>query len=154
MKVWTRASATAAIVVGLTLSGVGVSTSPASAAPKCSGSSCNGKFPDEAGCTDGVTIESFSRSNSFVELRYSKRCNAAWARGVSNNGKYNCSGWTNQDILTIEASTGRTYSRNLSCGPGSNFFTPMVSFNYNVRACLKRYKAFGATTPNGCTAWR
>lgn len=132
-------------------------TSPASAAP-CWGSSCNGK--DAAICGAGAyTLESFWRGNVFIEIRYSPTCYSVWARGISYNTWRNCTGWTDQDGIWIEGSSGGVvrvrYGRCLSSAPGSPIRTPMVGFNYWTRACLVNYAASSSTPRyNGCTAWR
>jgi hypothetical protein len=47
----------------------------------CYGAGCRGKGPMQMGCNkDAVTLASASDYNFRVELRYSRKCNARWAR--------------------------------------------------------------------------
>lgn len=139
---------------------IGIAHASPAAAAGCRGSSCNGRYPDPMGCSTGAhTLESFWRGNSYIELRYSPRCNSAWARGTSYNTWRNCTGWTDQDALWVEGSSGGVvrvrYGRCLSNAPGSQFHTAMVGFNYWTRACLVNYAAHSSTPRyNGCTRWR
>jgi hypothetical protein len=134
-------------------------SSPALAAG-CRGPSCNGQYPNEMGCdADARTLESFRQANTFIELRYSPSCYAAWARGISYNTWRNCTGWTDQDVLWVEGSSGGVirvrYGRCLSNAPSYQFWTAMVGFNYWTRACLVNYAAHSSTPRyNGCTGWR
>jgi Protein of unknown function (DUF2690) len=85
-------------VIGFTLISLGLSSfasNPASAA-SCRGSSCNGKSPITMGCVaDAVNINqvvdqdnasggTFGRQ--VVTLRYSRKCNASWARVTASAG--------------------------------------------------------------------
>ncbi|GHG65748.1 helix-turn-helix domain-containing protein [Streptomyces griseocarneus] len=60
-------------------------TSPASQAPegvKCAGNDCAGKDPETMGCggRHATTAGSATVGASYLEVRYSKVCGAAWAR--------------------------------------------------------------------------
>jgi transcriptional regulator with XRE-family HTH domain len=49
---------------------------------KCAGAGCTGKDPEDMGCsgTFAKTVASVTVGESLVEVRYSKTCQAAWAR--------------------------------------------------------------------------
>ena len=62
------------------------------AKPGCYGSGCNGKDPQTMGCAaDARTLASRSAYGIRVELRYSKRCNARWARTAIAGMAYDAS---------------------------------------------------------------
>lgn len=77
MGVILRVGAVVALILGSFLA-----SAPANAAPSCSGSSCNGHDPQAYGCgSDAITLEDRADDTYlYVELRYSKKCDAAWAR--------------------------------------------------------------------------
>ncbi|MEW1839199.1 DUF2690 domain-containing protein [Nonomuraea angiospora] len=57
------------------------SAAPAVAAVGCTNSGCNNKDPNAMGCgADATTLDSASNQGVTVDLRYSRTCNAAWAR--------------------------------------------------------------------------
>lgn len=119
-----------AAVIGsitLALAGALMAAPAAHAAGGCYGASCNGLDPAAEGCSgDAYTAASVSTPQGFVELRYSRSCNANWAR-ISNssagtwfyaqdcNNGYNqqywvpsgyTSGWTNMVDGTPAARAG------------------------------------------------
>lgn len=74
---------------GLNSGGAGGSASPsADARPdlppgvKCSGDSCTGKDAERMGCSGekAATVRSVTVGGTFLEIRHSKTCGAAWAR--------------------------------------------------------------------------
>lgn len=64
------------------------SAAPATSSPqlpagvKCSGKDCTGKDPEGMGCGGELakTVSSATVGKAFIEVRYSKTCQAAWAR--------------------------------------------------------------------------
>ncbi|MFE9169948.1 DUF2690 domain-containing protein [Streptomyces kebangsaanensis] len=69
--------------------GAGKSPSPSATAPlnlppgvKCSGDGCTGKDAERMGCSGELvtTARSVTVGGTFLEIRYSKTCGAAWAR--------------------------------------------------------------------------
>jgi hypothetical protein len=72
-----------------------LSAAPASAAG-CFGHTCNGRNPVAMGCgADAVTINHVTQQDNasggtfgrqVVQLRYSRRCNASWARVIASAG--------------------------------------------------------------------
>ncbi len=137
------------------------SVSAAPAARTCKSEVCNYKNPEEYGCgRDARPLESFWRDNTFISLRYSPSCNAAWAYGYTRKSTYApCNSWNDHDMLRIEGSSGGRIvaqtSACLSSAPGYVVYTNMVSFNYWTRACLVRGRvADWSQAYNGCTGWR
>lgn len=73
-----------------------LSAGPALAAPACHAGTCNGRNPVATGCaSDAVTLASRTWSDHAaggtfgqhtVELRYSHRCDASWARVRTSAG--------------------------------------------------------------------
>jgi hypothetical protein len=56
----------------------------------CYGAGCRGRDPMHMGCyKDARTLATAANGHVYVELRYSKRCNARWARTSTFSGKPN-----------------------------------------------------------------
>ncbi|MEU7164882.1 DUF2690 domain-containing protein [Streptomyces morookaense] len=66
----------------LTSPSVSTGPAPAPAGVKCTGAECTGKDPETMGCggRHATTAGSTTVGTSYVEVRYSKACGAAWAR--------------------------------------------------------------------------
>lgn len=66
----------------LTSPSVSSSPAPAPAGVRCTGAECTGKDPETMGCggQHAATAGSTTVGTSYVEVRYSKVCGAAWAR--------------------------------------------------------------------------
>lgn len=133
----------------------------AQASPTCRSEGCNYQDPNQTLCDrDGRTLESFWRDNTFISLKYSPTCNAAWAYGYTlKPAAAPCNTWNNHDLILIEGSSGgqivAATQNCLSDAPGYIVYTNMVSFNYWTRACLvKGWSATMTTSYNGCTSWR
>lgn len=116
----------------------------------CSGTGCNYQDPAAAGCAaDGVTLESFRYSGVLFELRYSRRCNAAWTRTTGGSSP-NCSWWAASIGSQIQGNG--TYSA--GCATGGQRWTGMLSFTYDVRACATAAPAGQEQRPVACSRWR
>jgi hypothetical protein len=75
-----RAVVTQISVLLLSLGAVLVPAQPSLAA-SCSGSGCNGRDPNTAGCAAGaVTKKEHSNDRETIEIRYSPTCRAWWGR--------------------------------------------------------------------------
>jgi Protein of unknown function (DUF2690) len=86
------------VVLGVLGGGIAVTAAgdPAGAAGSCVGAVCNGKSPVAMGCTtdaitvNSITLEDHASGGTFgktiVDLRYSKKCRASWARVRSSAG--------------------------------------------------------------------
>jgi hypothetical protein len=124
---------------------------PASAST-CSGSTCNGKDPNTYGCSsDAVTLDNWTDLWLGVELRYSKKCYAAWARvrylqsvpepgaccNIASLNWYSCS-TANSTCFLGEYTSGSVTQQ------GTVKWTAMRAFSYWVRAC-------GYADPTRCT---
>ncbi len=127
--------------------------SPASAVICCTGggggsigcyaASCDGKDPQQMGCgADARTLAYLTPAGGgiAVELRVSNACWAAWAR--NDSGSY-------QQAYGV-------YGAYTSSGPdviweptNSTAWSPMISFNFWVRACAEEYATGGKMD---CTA--
>lgn len=90
----------------------------------CHGASCNGKSPVVMGCAaDAVTVTSVVDQDNaaggtfgrqVVQLRYSRRCNAAWARVIAAAGGTAHVTWSRAFMGGYRTSTQRSLA-----GPGS-----------------------------------
>lgn len=113
----------------------------AAAAPACKGASCNGKNPNATGCDkDAVTpAGAVARSDGggppAVQMRYSKKCNAVWARfeyAANSNfrGKLEI---RNRDPYVFNAS------------PNYPAYTMMVNAGLATRPCVEHYDGVGGS---------
>ncbi|MBR7677891.1 DUF2690 domain-containing protein, partial [Streptomyces daliensis] len=105
---------------------------------KCQGADCTGKDPENMGCggQHAKTTSSAWVGQSYVEVRYSKVCEASWAR---------VTGAAQGDVVKVEAGKG---SQSDEVGATSDAYTEMVAAKSGdaARAC-----ATLATGGNGCT---
>ncbi|MEU6523003.1 DUF2690 domain-containing protein [Streptomyces sp. NPDC046924] len=113
----------------------------AAAAPACKGASCNGKNPNTTGCDkDAVTpAGAVARSDGGgpppVQMRYSKKCNAVWARfeyaaNSSFRGKLEIK---NRNPYVFHAS------------PNYAAYTTMVNADLATRPCVEHYDGVGGS---------
>lgn len=121
------------------------SASPATSAPalpagvKCGGAACTGKDPEAMGC-GGEFAETVSRTYvgmALLELRYSKTCQAAWARvTLAAPGD------------TVQVSVGGRTAQSGLVNADNDAYTPMaaVAAPTEAKACVTRQ--MGAM---GCT---
>ncbi|MFI9581067.1 XRE family transcriptional regulator [Streptomyces sp. NPDC052236] len=121
------------------------SASPATSAPalpagvKCGGAACTGKDPEAMGC-GGEFAETVSRTYvgmALLELRYSKTCQAAWARvTLAAPGD------------TVQVSVGGKTAQSGLVNADNDAYTPMaaVTAPTEAKACVTRQ--MGAM---GCT---
>ncbi|MEU1405322.1 DUF2690 domain-containing protein [Streptomyces sp. NPDC005728] len=136
-----RRLGTTGAVMALAASGLlfGVA-SPASAATRCYGSTCDGLNPANTICAnDARTIDT---TWSGIELRYSPTCRAAWGRraGGLNGGV---------DSLWVENENGQAYSVDVPSNASGNYFTAMVNDkDIWARAC----DSVGVDGGYNCTA--
>lgn len=110
-------------------------------AVKCKGSSCTGKDPQVMGCEkDAKTIASTRPGGGGpkVELRYSKKCRAGWARIQK------AASWpfmlSVKDRPNYTETSSNDYRR----------YTKMAGKPLKFRACVKQYSSDAWT----CTRWR
>ncbi|WNI22917.1 DUF2690 domain-containing protein [Streptomyces sp. ITFR-16] len=118
---------------------------PATSAPKlpagvgCNGADCAGQDPEDMGCGGEYarTLSSATVGGSFIEVRYSRTCAAAWAR-ITKGGP--------GDLVEITAGTEGQKGR---VETAAEAYTPMVAVKRvsDVRAC-----ATLAAGTRGCTA--
>lgn len=149
----TRLSASFAGALVLTL----LSIVPAASvqAASCRGSSCTGRDPMQTLCyTDATTLAKFyNRYEGWYELRYSRRCDASWARfrpaanadPTISNGHPGI--WVEARALG-DRRLIRRYSRNLN--PDRFVWTRMTKFSRNwVRVCegTSGYDGYKSCTP-------
>jgi hypothetical protein len=83
------------VVLLLATGGIVVWGQPSMAAT-CSGTSCNDKDPNSYGCSSGATskiVRTLPGGTTTIEVRYSSRCNAWWARERTDNGDPTCVAW-------------------------------------------------------------
>ncbi|WP_414636339.1 DUF2690 domain-containing protein [Actinophytocola sp.] len=132
-----------------------VGQTPALAAG-CYRSSCNGQDPQSMGCgTDAYPLASFTYTGSneflrgsFLELRYSPACDAAWVR--TTNG--DCFGMWRPCGSVLEVSGGT--AQQSEPHPGQ-MWTNMWSFRYYVRGCFTLPDWYSGTyVTDGCTSWK
>ncbi|MFL6127153.1 DUF2690 domain-containing protein [Actinophytocola sp.] len=114
---------TGAVVLALSL---WVAAPAQAAAASCPGGSCTDKDPQAQGCTaDAKTVREFTNLALRIELRYSARCQALWAR------------WTVKTSMTVSDyvfirrhnPNGSISQRRTSTGidPGDQGWTVMIS---------------------------
>jgi hypothetical protein len=113
----------------------------ATVAARCKGRSCTGKNPQVMGCgRDARTIATRwpAGGGPRVELRYSKRCRAAWARLSSKTPSW-------AFMLSVKSHSNYT-------AYGSQFYrayTKMAGRPLRFRACVKQW----ASSSWSCTGW-
>ncbi|MGC9501217.1 DUF2690 domain-containing protein [Streptomyces sp. WG7] len=112
----------------------------AAAAPACKGASCNGKNPNATGCAkDAVTpagaVARSAGGGPAVQMRYSKKCNAVWARFESAAN----SNWRGK----LEVRNGNPYVFNAS--PNYAAYTTMVNASLATRPCVEHYDGVGGS---------
>ncbi|MET7616444.1 DUF2690 domain-containing protein [Streptomyces sp. NPDC005408] len=123
------------------------SESPATSSPplpagvKCSGKDCTGQDPEAMGCGGALakTVSSATVGNAFVEVRYSKTCQAAWARITRA---------TPGD--TVQISEGGKGAQNGLVNADNDAYTPMtaVTAPADAKACATLTTGVkGCTTP-------
>ncbi|MEU6074899.1 DUF2690 domain-containing protein [Micromonospora sp. NPDC047074] len=123
--------------------GVGLSVAAPSeaAAVRCKGSSCSNKDPNVMRCAkDAITIQQTKPGGAIpVQLRWSKKCKAGWARLSSKAGNW----WT----FRLEVKNGPFYTAVGS--PNFRAYTRMSGSSKPMRACIKQY----ASSSWICTRW-
>lgn len=136
-----------ASIIGVALGtacGVVASTSPAFAAPGCSGATCVGYLPTAKDCTsDQVKLDGFrdimdSTAGIYqqIELLYSPGCNAVWGTIWINE--------SDPDYFdTVHLYVQREYGGIESSGPSAlavqdqTVVTTMVSWGQSIKACIQ-----------------
>jgi hypothetical protein len=123
----------------------------------CTRKACNGKNPASMGCdADARTIKSFTGSwDLHVELRYSPKCVAAWARGTLPKGApssvnyqvgivaYDCSAASADCRLGYHA---------FYLQPGKSRYSLMWNtYSDWVKACANYHEGHPFIPPDSCT---
>ena len=147
----TRFTVVIGFVVAATLTPLGFAG--AASAAGCRGSGCNGKSPVTMGCAaDAVSInrvvdEDRASGGTFgrqvVTLRYSRRCNASWARVTSSAGGTAAVTSATAYMGGYKTSTKRTMS-----GPGS-IYSKMRSGS-SINSCGRTSYNNGAVVKINC----
>ncbi|MFC9649340.1 DUF2690 domain-containing protein [Streptomyces sp. NPDC056937] len=110
---------------------------------KCGGDACTGKDPEEMGCGGEFveTVASATVGTALIEVRYSKRCSAAWARitqaAVGGEVRITAGGETSGQTGEVDTT--------------ANAYTPMVASpdSAGAKACARL-----ASGETGCTPVR
>jgi hypothetical protein len=143
-----------AVVLLAAAVGSGAAASPAHAALSCKKTTCNGKDPQLYGCAkDAETVNSttFEDVNGddfvrqVVELRYSKKCNASWARVKTTAGGIH-KVFYGQAYMDPYKST----TKHIRYLPGSVYSN--MRAGGTVNACGKSAWDKGATKQTNCTS--
>lgn len=116
------------------------SASQASAAVNCRDKSCSNKNPHATKCDrDARTLDKVTPGGGGprIELRYSKKCKAAWARMEK------AAGWP----FRLEIRHGPFHNAHGS--PNYRAYTKMTGVSETYRACVKQYSSDSWT----CTGW-
>ncbi|GDY54423.1 hypothetical protein SVIO_050460 [Streptomyces violaceusniger] len=96
---------------------------------KCAGQDCTGQDPQAMGCgTSATTTADVTVGTAYVEVRYSKTCEAAWARIARANPG---------DVIQVEvpgANGGADRSRSGRVGADGDAYTKMISVDSAARA--------------------
>ncbi|MGI5402413.1 XRE family transcriptional regulator [Streptomyces sp. CA-135486] len=107
---------------------------------KCSGKDCTGQDPETMGCGGqfAKTVSSATVGNALVEVRYSKTCQAAWAR-ITRAAPGD----------TVQISAGGEGAQNGLVNADNDAYTPMTAVTgpADAKAC-----ATLKTGGKGCTA--
>ncbi|NGN67959.1 DUF2690 domain-containing protein [Streptomyces sp. A7024] len=106
---------------------------------KCAGDDCTGKDPEEMACGGmefANTPDSVAVAGATVEVRYSKSCDAAWAR---------ISGATPGDTIriTVQPAGEKAVTRSAAVTSGGTTYTKMVAAadSADAKACVDRTKS-------------
>ena len=101
---------------------------------KCHGSSCRGKDPNAMGCdNDARTLTAERNREIKVELRYSARCDARWARTTALRPHKNyISAWLGSGKVTMKTGVGSVIWSSMWTGP--------------VKACGSSFDSYGPCT--------
>jgi hypothetical protein len=121
--------------------GIAALTRPATAAARCKGRSCTGKNPKVMGCGgDAQTIATKwpAGGGPKVQLRYSKKCRAAWARLASKTPSW---------AFMLDVKGGPNYTAYGS--PFYRAYTKMAGRPLRFRACVKQW----SSNAWSCTRW-
>lgn len=113
----------------------------ADSGPRCVGFECDGKDAERYGCDEKVWTAAQRRAGTtYVELRYSPTCQAAWGRIVHADVG---------DVVVVEGPEGHTAKRPLSYG--HDVYTPMVDAPYpaSARACVELTDGDAVCTERG-----
>ncbi|TQK52359.1 helix-turn-helix protein [Streptomyces sp. SLBN-118] len=115
------------------------SSPPLPAGVKCTGKDCTGQDPEAMGCGGQLakTVSSATVGKALVEVRYSKTCQAAWAR-ITKAAPGD----------TVQISAGGEGAQNGLVNADNDAYTPMtaVTAPADAKAC-----ATLKTGVNGCT---
>ncbi len=108
---------------------------------KCSGAACTGQDPENMGCGGELaqTANSVTVGTTLVEVRYSKTCQAAWARVTQA---------APGDQVDVAAS-GTAKKQTGQVDTDTDAYTPMVAVKDagDATACV----TLAATAEKGCT---
>ncbi|MBC9727675.1 DUF2690 domain-containing protein [Streptomyces sp. TRM68367] len=121
--------------------------------PTCPGEACEGKNPQNQGCTeDARTFKPAVGNPTLLQLRYSEECQAVWARIERGNPG---------DVVTVEAARGAKRSAEIEYGDDK--YTSMVRVGdgeFQVTACAVPKVGGKSTFKHYCihaseaTAWQ
>ncbi|MCC5031688.1 YjfA family protein [Streptomyces sp. WAC 00631] len=113
--------------------GGSASASPSLPPPGCRGAACDGKDPESMGC--GIAVRTLgghrTAGGAGMEIRYSERCGAAWARiwqsGVGDRIRITAPGGRFQQATVADRYDAESY-----------LYTPMIGAGERsaLRACL------------------
>ncbi|ORT53973.1 DUF2690 domain-containing protein [Streptomyces sp. CB03238] len=95
--------------------------------PSCPGAACDGKNPQKPGCSaDALTWMPTKDNPVSLQVRYSMRCKALWARVLEGEGG---------DQLTIQVEGGSSQAAVIQFG--TDQFTPMAAVvdRFRAKAC-------------------
>ncbi|MFK0118992.1 DUF2690 domain-containing protein [Streptomyces sp. NPDC090994] len=127
-------------VLALGVTAPAEASAPAAPAAACTGASCNGKNPHTTGCDkDAVTpsgaVARSAGGGPAVQLRYSKKCNAVWARfGSTANDA-----WRGK----LDIRNGKPYVFHAS--PNHAAYSAMVNAGLATRPCVEHYDGVGGS---------
>lgn len=121
-----RAAALPWVYVPVTIAVLWFTTPTLTESPvKCHGNSCQGKDPQTFACTmDASNVMTRGEKKRSLEVRYSKRCHAVWARIIGGNAG---------DRIIISGSSGKQSG---TIDFGTDAYTRMISAGgRSIRAC-------------------
>jgi hypothetical protein len=119
--------------------------------PSCFGDSCTERIPTAAKCNTDATTSNYATGEEFkrttglsnvirIELRYSPKCNAVWAKTVAPPNS----------ILYLQDESGSKYSEyTIPKDESTDHHNEMVSGDLRVRACVQNAQGSNAISCTG-----
>ena len=132
-----------------------IATPQSAFAATCSGSTCQGKDPQAAGCSgDAYNLTEMTFNQDRMEMRYSPSCGAVWTRCTTGNiSTVNNDAAIIMYSLSSDAYLGKYTVMCSNSAKGNVRWTPMAKFSGQyLRTCGKNQLLYGGPGNEG--DWR